>query len=168
MNEIQTHLKPQLGWRNILVPVDLCEPSKCSLKIAAGLAKQSGAKLTLLHIVHVPTSYPLDVLQDVDDVMNSARDSLEKMCGAISPALIQQKIVRFGMKEIFQEIVETAQDIPADLIVIASHGHNRLVRALMGSIADKVIRHAPCTVLVASDEKKWHIAEPLGPFKKVA
>ncbi len=50
------------------------------------------------------------------------------------------------------EIVKTAKDWPADLIVIGGHGRGRIERALLGSVADAVLRHAPCPVLIVPPE----------------
>ena len=172
MKQEQANLKPSLYWKHILVPVDCSDASKYALNMAAGLAEQSGARLTLLHIIHVASCYPPDALQDMDDIMNCARDSLETTCRGVSPDLIRQKLAVFGKKEISEEIIQAALDLPADLIVIASHGRSGLGRFLQGSIAEKVVRHAPCPVLVMQAAKNipkqahHHFAEPMNPFKK--
>lgn len=164
-------LKPPLYWKNILVPVDFSAASYRALKTAAGLAEQSGARLTLLHIIHIPCSYPIDALQDTDELVASARDSMERMCGEISPEFVRQKIVEIGKQEIFQDIVEEAVELPADLMVITTHGFCGIKRALRGSMAELVVRHAHCPVLVLhAHEAEYTPAADLktpNPFKSV-
>jgi nucleotide-binding universal stress UspA family protein len=170
MQIIQSNLKPPLYWKNILAPVDFCDSSRGALKLAAGLAEQSGALLTLLHVVHFPVSYPIDALLDLEDLMSSARDSLERISSKIPVDLILQKRVVFGKQDIFQEIIEVAGELPADLIVTASPEHGGLARVLHGSITEKLVRHAPCPVLVTHLAKamptRLQVAELSNPFKK--
>lgn len=158
MNEIKTMTAsttpvetagPQPHWRNILVPVDFSESSRRSLKIAVELAKPLGAKLTLLHVLQLPVSC-VDAPVDADDIISSARQSLDQMSREVAPVLIHEKLVWFGKQETAREIIEEASELPADLIVmsVAGHGHGGLVWFLHASVAERVIRHAPCPVLL--------------------
>lgn len=140
--------KPALPWKNILAPTDFSEPSRQSVKTAAALAAQCGAKVILLHVVHLPVSGAIEAALDMDEIVNSSRQSLEEISREIPVALIQEKLVRLGPQGAVQGIVELAREISVDLIVIATHSHGRLERALLGSTAEKVVRHAPCPVLV--------------------
>jgi nucleotide-binding universal stress UspA family protein len=153
MNFSENHANPQLNWKNILVPVDFCEASRDALRLARMVAEQSGGVLTVLHIVHFPVSYPLDALLDLDDLINAANDSLEQVSREIPPGLIRQKLAKFGKQDICQEIIEMANELPADLIVAGSPEHNGLARILHGSITEKLVRIAPCPVLVAQATK---------------
>jgi nucleotide-binding universal stress UspA family protein len=148
MNELQTHLKPSLHWKNILVPVDFSEPSKHAIKIAADLAEQSGAGLTLLHVVQLPVSYTVDALPGVGEIINTERDTLERLSQEIPPGLVQQKLIQFTKQGILQDIIEVAQDLPADLMIITTHGYRGLKRIWHGCMAEEIICHAPCPVLV--------------------
>jgi nucleotide-binding universal stress UspA family protein len=140
--------KSALQWRNILAPTDFSEPSRQALQTATCLAEQHGAKITLLHVVQLPVSCPIEAALDVDEIMNSSRQSLEEISREIPPGLVQEKLVRLGPQGIVQAIIDVARELSADLIVIATHGHGRLERVLLGSTAEKVVRHAPCPVLV--------------------
>jgi nucleotide-binding universal stress UspA family protein len=73
---------------------------------------------------------------------------LGEIAKEIPPALVQDKLVWLGAEGAVQGIVDTARELSADLIVIATHGCNRLKRLLLGSTAEKVVLHAPCPVLV--------------------
>ena len=163
MNDIQAGSTPMTGWKNILVPLDFSESSSHALKMAAGLAEKTGAKLTLLHVIHIPACFPMDALQDMDDLKNCARDSLERMAREISPGLIRQKIVLFAHEGIAEEIIEAAAELSANLIVMTTHKHGRLARVLYECIAEKVQRCAPCPVLAASDAKDFARQAQLHP-----
>ncbi len=140
--------KPALSWNTILVPTDFSEPSKEAVKIAADLAALCGAKITLLHVVRLPASCPGEVSLDVDELLKSARECLEEIANQIPSSVFGEKLTELGERETVQEIIEAARSRSADLIVMATHGHNRLKRFLLGSTTEKVMRHAPCPVLV--------------------
>jgi nucleotide-binding universal stress UspA family protein len=63
--------------------------------------------------------------------------------------MIQTLQVRHGRA--FQEIAEAARSLPADLIIIATHGYTGIKHALLGSTTERVVRHAPCPVLVVRE-----------------
>jgi nucleotide-binding universal stress UspA family protein len=159
MKEIGTNSKPSLHWTNILVPVDFSEPSNHALKIAAGLAEKLGARLTILHVLHMPACYPTDALVDLDDLLSSGRNSMEHLTYSFSAALIREKRVQFGKLEISEEIVEAAYGLPADLIVLGTHAYGGVARILHRNIAERVIQHAPCPVLALPPGKDFsHLA----------
>jgi len=135
-------------WKNILTPTDFSAPSKQAVATAVRLAEQCGAKITLLHVIHLPAAHPIEAALNVDSIMAAARESLEEMAREIPAALLQEKLVRLEPQGTVQGIIAVARELSIDLIVVATHGHGRLERALLGSTAEKVVRHAPCPVLV--------------------
>ncbi|HUZ08252.1 MAG TPA: universal stress protein [Candidatus Paceibacterota bacterium] len=150
--------KPTLPWKTILAPTDYSEPSIQALKTAACLAEQSGAKITLLHVIHLPVSGGIEAALNVDEIVNVSRQSMDETARAIPPALLREKLVRLGTRGTVQGIIEAARELSADLIVIATHGHSRLERILLGSTAERVVLHAPCPVLVV--RRKEMVSEP--------
>lgn len=141
-------------FQRILVAVDFSEESRNALKCAAELAAQFNASLTLVHVVE-PHFGPPDT--DVPALTGEASDAEEyaeaklelnalgeQMLG---PCRVVETVVRAGLA--FFEITEAAKALGADLIVVGTHGYTGLKRALLGSTAEKVVRHAPCPVLVA-------------------
>jgi universal stress protein A len=139
-----------LGLRSILVPVDFSSESKKALRYAVSLARQYGAKLTLVNVVERTgfpdfATYPL-TMED-DKVMKSARGRLELLSKqeGLEPKLIEKLLVRQGVP--FHEITEAARTLLVDLIVITTHGYTGWKHALIGSTAERVVRHAPCPVL---------------------
>jgi universal stress protein A len=141
-------------FQRILVAVDLSEESRSALACAAELAAKFDASLTLVHVVE-PHFGPPDT--DVPPLTGEASDASEfaeaklelsalgeQMLG---PCRVVETVVRAGLA--FFEITEAAKALGADLIVVGTHGYTGLKRALLGSTAEKVVRHAPCPVLVA-------------------
>ena len=144
-----------LKIKSILVPVDCSVPSEKALAYAVPFARQFGAKLTLLHVVEpVATpdftgAFPL-VLED-DKVQAECKRHLERVVAdlQIEPRLVERVLVRHGRS--FNEIAETARTLKVDLIIIATHGYTGLKHALLGSTTERVVRHAPCPVLVVRE-----------------
>jgi nucleotide-binding universal stress UspA family protein len=144
--------------KRILVPVDFSAPSRAALWRAGELATALGATVELLHVVdlpqpphvisegHVPLppEYRQDVLRETESHL---RDWLET---AMIPATIHRAL---GEGQPFVEIVKYAREHGVDLIVMGTHGRGGMSRLLLGSVADKVIRTAPCPVMtVRSDD----------------
>ena len=142
-----------LGWqiRSILVPFDFSPPSAQALKYAAALARQFGAKITLLNVVQ-PIATPdfayYPVMMESDKVMTQIKRELEQVpvSQGVDSTLIEKVLVRNGVP--FHEIAGAAESLKADLIVISTHGYTGLKHILLGSTTERVVRHAHCPVLV--------------------
>ncbi len=168
MKKVTNGLVP-LNWKNILAPIDLSEPSKSALKTAVALAQKCGAKLTLLSIAQLPDCCSFDAPPDADEIMYLARRSLDEIARTFPPEIICEKVVRFGTP--IDQIVREAKNEPADLIVISTHGYSGLKRVLLGGTAERVVRHAPCPVLVVrpiadcSQKTSSPASEPVNAFR---
>lgn len=137
--------------RSILVPIDFSPDSTEALKYAAMLAGQMGAKLILLNVVQPMTGpdfvyFPL--VMENDKAMASSERELERIPASqgVDSSLIDRFVVRYGVP--FQEITAAAKSLKADLIVISTRGYTGLKHVLLGSTAERVVRHAGCPVLV--------------------
>ncbi|HTV42092.1 MAG TPA: universal stress protein [Candidatus Sulfotelmatobacter sp.] len=137
-----------LPWKIVFAPTDLSEPSRCAIKTAAAFAQMCRAKLILFHVVQCPKCASFDLPPDAEKMMTQARQSLDEIARTIPPDVAIEMVVRFGATAPVDEIIEEADHAAADLIVIATHGYNGLKRALLGSTAERVLRHAHCPVLV--------------------
>lgn len=137
-----------LHWKNILAPTDLSEPSKFALKTAAALAQTCGAKMILLNVVQMPNCCSSDSPPNVEEMMAIARKSLDEIARTIPSDVPIKKIVRFGTRDPVDQIIDEANNESADLIVVATHGYSGLKQVLLGGTAERVVRHAPCPVLV--------------------
>jgi len=141
-----------LKIKSILVPVDFSPSSEKALAYAVPLARQFGAKLTLLHVVEpVATpdfakSFPLAI--ENDRLMAECKQHLERIAAnlGIEPKLVEKILACHGRA--FDEIASAARTLKADLIVISTHGYTGLKHVLLGSTTERVVRHAPCPVLV--------------------
>lgn len=143
--------------RRILCPVDFSETSDLAVQYAASLAEQNRAELTLLHVVTPPlVALPgeagaLDMPQaDIDEIAEACRERLARNVGdlAANGQTVQYKVVS-GVP--FVEIIRQARDLDCDLIVMGSHGRTGLGHLLIGSVAERVVRKAPCPVLTVKD-----------------
>lgn len=145
--------------KKILVPVDFSDYSKNALRYAIDFAKDVSAKLFLIYVVE-PIIYPADfsmgqvALPSVDLELNSrAKEELENLARREIPEDIKYDVIIKTGKP-FVEINETAGEVDADIIIIATHGHTGVEQLLFGSTAEKVGRKAPCPVLTLRDPIK--------------
>ena len=139
--------------RKILVPTDFDECSSPTVHYAGELAEKFGAELVLLNVVQdlslampdavMPTPVPAPVLTQLID---AAKDGLSNLAKAEQLERYHPHLeVRVGSPA--AEIVDAATVMNVDLICIGTHGRGGLAHFLLGSVAEKVVRHAPCPVL---------------------
>jgi nucleotide-binding universal stress UspA family protein len=136
--------------QRILVPHDFSETAQCALDYALDLAEKFEARLTIVHTYEVPIlSYPegpaitAEMIQQVQSAAKTALDGL--VSRTQRPDVGVDGILRQGSA--WSEIIAAATEAKADLIVIGTHGRRGLSRALLGSVAEKVVRGASCPVL---------------------
>ena len=138
--------------KNILVATDFSQDADRALEAAIELAQQAEGRVTLLHVQPMGSYMlppPLDVVTiPADDTQLAAADqALAARAARVRDARVpvEQRALLGASHE---GIIEAAKSMGADLIVIGSHGAGALATALIGSVASRVIRHAPCPVLV--------------------
>lgn len=143
--------------RKILVPVDFSGPSQKALLYARPFAEQFGASITLIHVME-PIFYPADfgyvplAPQEAEEQRLVELQRRLKQLGAELGATVSvHTVVRVGRA--WKEIVDAAKAQRTDLIIVATHGYTGLQHALLGSVAEKVVRHAPCPALVVRTEE---------------
>ncbi len=145
-----------MGAKRLLVPVDFSEPSLRALRYAVDLAVDSGASLTLVYVVAADYGW-LDIgrdeYRDLDKALQKqAADQLSALAGAnIPPNMPADLEVRIGRPA--EEIVAAASDAKSDLIILSTHGRTGLDRYLIGSVAERVARLAPCPVYLMRPTK---------------
>jgi nucleotide-binding universal stress UspA family protein len=137
------------GYRRICCPVDFSEPSRLALEEAARLARREGASLTVLHVPEAPRPAleipyaPPPPWQDegAPPDLEAWRAEAESLRGGtVDSVLLGQPVA--------PAITGFARATGVDLIVIGSHGRTGLPPLVVGSVADAVVRTAPCSVLV--------------------
>jgi len=147
-------LSPQNSFtklETILVPIDFSKDSERALRFAAGFAAQMGGILTLLHVIE-PMAYSelssLPMVISGAELSRALRGKLVLLCrrNGIAPALVKEALVSEGAP--FQIINSMASRLKADMIIISMHGLTGMTHSLIGCTAERVVRHAPCPVLV--------------------
>ena len=142
-----------IDLRRILVPTDFSKSSHSALTYGVAFARKFGAELHLLHVVQdialfIPEAVlaPLPALAPLEQFTTAARTALERVVreGDWAGVPIHPEVAEGRPSE---EIVRFARERTVDLIVMGCHGHTGLAHVLLGSVADKVVRRAPCPVL---------------------
>ena len=143
-------------FHRIVVPTDFSDCSQEAWELAKRVAAAPGSELVLAHVL---TEVPLygegflnvETTRKVRDGASKwAESALEDWVSkALAEGLSARAVVRTGVPH--KEIVALAQDERADLIVIGTHGRGGINRALLGSVADRVVRLAPCPVLTVRE-----------------
>jgi nucleotide-binding universal stress UspA family protein len=153
----RTGRTPPLKLSKILVPIDFSDLSKGALPWATFLVAHFGAELILLHVTK---KFPIDYLlgrelmnETIVPLMKQAEADLELMAASLSKStgLNASVVVRDGAP--FEEICHAAKTLGADLIVLTTHGYTGLKHVWLGSTAERVVRHAPCPVLVVRERE---------------
>ena len=140
-----------LSITRILVPTDFTETSDRALDYAIALAEKVGAKVTVMHAYEIPiVGFPdgaliatADVATRIANVSQEALDALVKRRAV--GGVTFDAILRDGVA--YEEIGKVADEIGADLIIIGTHGRRGIARALLGSVAENVIRTSTRPVL---------------------
>jgi nucleotide-binding universal stress UspA family protein len=143
--------------RRILVPHDFSDTAARALAFALDLAEVLGARVTLMHAYEVPAfafpEGPALSAELVDDLERGARAGLDGVAArANRPGVEVDTVLRRGVA--WSEIVTYAQECGANLIVVGTHGRRGFERMLLGSVAEKVVRTAPCPVLTVHGPEK--------------
>lgn len=145
--------RQSIDLNRILVPIDFSEHSRKALQYAIPFAMQFNASIDLVYVVE-PTIYPADFsfgqvgFPNVEDELRRRGAEeldmlIEREIAGVVPA---RKIILTGKAS--YEIITYAGQNKIDLIIIATHGHSGFEHALFGSTTEKVVRKAPCPVLV--------------------
>ena len=138
--------------KHILVPVDSMAASTAALDYAIELAKKLDARVTVLHAYIIPViGFPDGALvataEMATTIMNAAQAAMgdlmeeRKACGVKLTPMLHQDDAR-------DAILQVAADVSADLIIMGTHGRRGFSRALLGSVAEMVLRRADVPVLV--------------------
>jgi nucleotide-binding universal stress UspA family protein len=138
--------------KTILFPTDFSQGARAAMDHAISLARDYKAKLILLYVIqdisiaewYIPSS--LSAADLVEDMQKSAWNEMDKWGAEVAKSVpgVEKMVVR-GVP--FVEIIKTAKDREADMIVIGTHGRTGIDHMLFGSTAEKVVRKAGCPVL---------------------
>jgi nucleotide-binding universal stress UspA family protein len=141
-----------LTLRRILVPVDFTETSDRALDYAIELARRFEAGITVMHAYQIPVyGFPdatyITAAEMATQISNAAQKRLDAILDTNKTAGVDMNVLlRDGVP--WEEINAVAAEVHADLIIIGTHGRRGLARALLGSVAENVIRTSTMPVLV--------------------
>ncbi len=163
-HELQTGFP--MAIRQILVPTDFSAPSRAALDYAAELAPALGASIDVLHVWELPVFVPPSMLPDAGVADLSLLDIYRKgaesqLAEFVAKAKEQGLRVRTSFAELgppSQTIAEFADRRAYDLVVIGTHGRTGLAHAVIGSVAERVVRYAHCPVLAVRAKKEERVA----------
>ena len=140
--------------QSILVATDFSAAARYGLDKAAELAKLTGAKVTVCHVLDPSPLAPrstrgsnteqIDMEQDVEKAIHQA---LTNVVEEVFPDVEHTKTTLIISPNAAEGICHYADKEDTDLIVLSTHGRTGLAHLLIGSVAEKVVRHAPCPVL---------------------
>ncbi len=152
--------------KKVLVPTDFSECSDAALRYGRALTTGFGATLHLLHVVQDPytqpwaaEAFPAPLGEMLSQWQEQAR---KRLAGLMPQAEHEQAVVATVVGSPFYEIIRYAAEQQIDLIVIGTHGRGPLSHMLLGSVAEKVVRKAPCPVLTVRHPQHEFVTEDAG------
>jgi nucleotide-binding universal stress UspA family protein len=150
---LQANNGPRFRIKTILVPVDFSSCSREGLRYAIAFASEFGAKIILVHATYLGYLYSAEgnAIYDIPGLQKAARKTAERKMRELVRcvnfgAVKYQTAFTDGSPVI--DICSFAKDHDVDLIITSTHGFTGFTHVLIGSIAEQVVRHSPCSVLV--------------------
>jgi nucleotide-binding universal stress UspA family protein len=144
--------------KTLLVPTDFSDHAEKALQAAIDLARQYGSKILLLHVVGLVIQCTMEYCLDPQtstlvekEAIDSAKKMIQSLLGKFPDSKSVDIVADIRKGTPYEEILKVQQEKKADLIVMGSHGQSGLVRHLMGSVAEKVMRQAKCSVLLVKN-----------------
>lgn len=137
--------------QKLLVGTDLSTHSDYALSVAAELAHEFNATLELVHAIHVPVAFvtPYETVipeTAIEEVFNGAEQDLRRLAKDLTRDLVVRTSVLAEPPH--SALCDAAERDKADLIVVGAHEHSGLKRMMLGGVAERVLRNAPCSVLI--------------------
>jgi len=139
-------------FTRILCPIDFSKPSEAALAQAEEIARTFGAELLVAHIVEpmiYPVAYGMPPVAPID-YEDAARTSAAKALEPVVARLVQAGIKASPLVDTgaaSMRICDLVGEKRCDLVVLATHGYTGLKHVLLGSTAERVVRHSACPVL---------------------
>jgi len=146
-----------LSIKTVLVPTDFSDASESALAYGKALAEKFGASLHLVHVMEdllahawAAEVYVASAPNLREEIERESRQRLDSMLPAGEREHLQAKTALLAGNP-FIEIIRYAKANGVDLIVMGTHGRGPIAHMLLGSVAEKVVRKAPCPVLTVRD-----------------
>ena len=139
-----------MSFRKILIAVDNESVAAHAVDVGVELGRSLGAELAFIHAIDPSLGFApesgVSASELIEEAKRDGKHLLDGLCQRLPPPLSALEFLPIGKPA--GEIIEAAKEWPADLIVIGSHGRGGVKRALLGSVAEAVMRHATCPILV--------------------
>lgn len=144
-------------FKRILVATDFGEASERALELALELAVQFDSELTLIHVWEFPSYEYMGAVPAADDlaerIAEAANAQMASTIGLLKPRCSKlNSIVRMGHAA--SELLSCIEEIRPDLLVLGTHGRRGFKRALLGSVAEKLVRCSPIPVLTVRGQEE--------------
>jgi nucleotide-binding universal stress UspA family protein len=134
-------------FKNVVLASDFSEASAAAVELAIAIVRQDGAALTVVHVCELPvlpeTVPPVDLIKAITDADEMRLDALLATIRYRCPEA--RRVLRMGAA--WEEILAVAAEVKADLVVVGTHGRRGLVHAMLGSVAERVVRLSTVPVL---------------------
>lgn len=139
-----------MTFKRMLFAVDREPVAAQAAEVGVDLARKLGAEVALIHVIDTTVGIGTEAWTSTTELLGVAELQGSNLVADYRQqlALDESALASVVLGSPADEIVKAAEEWPADLIIIGSHGRGGLQRALLGSVAEAVMRHAPCPVLV--------------------
>jgi len=152
--------------KRILAPTDLSPLGEAGVQAAAELAQRLGARLILLYVVSPKEleepAAPHALPKTVDQIYETVQEKVLEQYRGVVPSIVRQGVsveTQVVVGSPVMEILTTARVKEADLIAMGTHGRSGIARLVMGSVAEEVLRKAPCPVLTVRPQEQETLAQ---------
>lgn len=149
-----------ISLKTVLVPVDFSDTSDVALRYGKALATAFGASLQVIHIVQEPYAQPWAVEAYGFSLATLQEDWMKEAAAKLDEAITQEERVTLKattatlLGHPVAEILRHAGEQNVDLIVMGTHGRGAIGHMVMGSVAERVVRRAPCPVLTVREKER--------------
>jgi nucleotide-binding universal stress UspA family protein len=155
-------------FKKILCATDFSESAAAALQVASRLAIQAGAELEIVTAWSLPVTGAIEGYAfpgaALEQMIDDGRRGLEQAAAAARDAGVVRLSTKLLQGSAWDAVsAEAKQDPNVELVVVGTHGRSGLSRVLLGSVAERIVRHAPCSVLVVrpTDTLFQHVACPV-------
>ena len=137
-------------YRRIVCATDFSPASELAVSRGDDLAKRLGATLHLVHVVQDPRQEPWSaegLAMNVGDLVDEWVREAERQLEALAAKCASSTVTACRVGRPVQQILEYVGEVKGDVLVVGSHGHGFVAHMLLGSVAERLVRRAPCPVL---------------------
>ena len=151
--DLETVASAALRVKKVLVPTDFSDSSRKALSYAVSFARQFGSHIVLVHVLEADSSLETFPPICIEELKANSEETLRNLVQSAKNAGLPKitSLTRSGLPA--HELVEAARELNIDLIVMATHGHTGWKHFCIGSTAERVVRAAPCPVLVVREKE---------------